>query len=45
MWTGADIEVQKSDMRGGSVPGAVDRIPTVELFKESSEGGRTMGPE
>ena len=27
-----DIDVQKSDMRGGSVPGEVDRILTVELF-------------
>ena len=30
-----DINVQKSDMGGGSVPGKVDRILTVELFKES----------
>ena len=37
----ADIDVQKSDMGGGSVPGEV----TVELLKESSEGVRPMGPE
>ena len=38
-----DIDVQKSDMGGGSVPGEVDRIPTVELFKEiiSSYGSPT----
>ena len=29
-----DIDVQKSDMGGGSVPGEVDEILTVELFKE-----------
>ena len=40
-----DIDVQKSNMGGGSVPGEVDRIPTVELFKEISEGVRPMGPE
>ena len=27
-----DIDVQKRDMGGGSVPGEVDRILTVELF-------------
>ena len=27
-----DIDIQKGDMRGGSVPGEVDRIATVELF-------------
>ena len=40
-----DIDVQKSDMGGGSVPGKVNGIPTVELFKEISEGVRPMGPE
>ena len=40
-----DIDVQKSDMGGGSVPGEVDGILTVELFKEISEGVRPMGPE
>ena len=38
-----DIDVLKSDM--GSVPGEVDRIVTVELFKESSEVVRPMGSE
>ena len=28
-----DIDVQKSDMGGGSVPGEVDGILTVELFQ------------
>ena len=41
----ADIIVQKSDVGGGSVPCGVDGIATVELFKESSEGVRPMGPE
>ena len=40
-----DIDVQKSDMGGGSVPGEVDGILTVQLFKEISEGVRPMGPE
>ena len=40
-----DIDVQKSDMGGGSDPGEVDGIPTVELFKEISEGFGPMGPE
>ena len=38
-----DTDVQRSDMGGGSVPGEVDGMPTVELFKESSEGVRPMG--
>ena len=41
----ADINVQKGDLGGGSVPGEVDGIATVELFQESSEGVRPMGPE
>ena len=41
----ADINVQKGNMGGGSVPGEVDRIATVELFQESSERVRPMGPE
>ena len=41
----ADIDVQKSDVRGGSVPGTVDGIAIVELFKESSEGVNPMRPE
>ena len=40
-----DIDVQKNDMGGGSVPGEVDRILTVELFKEIGEGVGPMGPE
>ena len=40
-----NIYVQKSDMGGGSVPGDVDRIPNVELFKEISEGIGPMEPE
>ena len=40
-----DIDVQKCDMGGGSVAGEVDGIPTVELFKEISEGVGPMGPE
>ena len=40
-----NIDVQKSDMEGGSVPSEVDRIVTVELFKENSKGVRPMGPE
>ena len=36
---------EKSDMGGGSVPGEVDVIPTLELFKEITEGVRSMGPE
>ena len=40
-----DIDVQKSDMEGGSVPGEVDGILTVVLFKEISEGVEPMGLE
>ena len=40
-----DIDVQKSDMGGGSVPGEVDGILTVELFNEISEGVASMRPE
>ena len=40
-----DIDVQKSDLGGGSVPGEVDGILTVELFKEICEGVGPMGPE
>ena len=41
---GAEMTMfQKSDMGGGSVPGEVDGIPNVELFKEISEGARPMG--
>ena len=41
----ADIDVQKGDMGRGSVPAEVDRIATVELFQESNEEVRPMGPE
>ena len=41
----ADMNIQKGDVGGGSVPGEVDRIVTVELFQESSDGVRPMGPE
>ena len=40
-----DIDIQKSDLGGGDVPGEVDRILTVELFKESSKGIRPLVPE
>ena len=41
----ADIDVQKSDVGGGSVRSEVDEIATVELFQESSKAVRSMGPE
>ena len=41
----ANIDVQKSDVGRGSVPGKVDRIATVEPFKKSSEGVSPMGPD
>ena len=41
----ADIDAHKGDVGGGSVSGVVDRIVTVELFQESSEGVRPMGPQ
>ena len=43
----ADIGIQKIDVGGGGegVPGEVDRIAIVELFKESSKGVRPMGPK
>ena len=44
-WSDEDIDIQKGDMGGGSVPGEVDRIVTVELFQESNEGVRPMEPE
>ena len=40
-----DIDVQKGDVGGGSVPVEEDRTATVELFQESSEGVRPSGPE
>ena len=39
------IHIQKGDLGGGSVPGEVDRIETVELFQESTERVRPIGPE
>ena len=41
----ADINVQKTDMGGGSVPSEVYGIATVDVFQESSKGVRSMGPE
>ena len=37
--------IQKDDVGEGVVPGKVDGIATVELFKESSEGVSPMRPE
>ena len=39
------IDIQEGDMGLGGVPGEVDRIATVEPFKEADEGVRTMWPE
>ena len=36
----ANIDIQKSNVGGGSGPGKVDNIATVETFKENSEGLR-----
>ena len=41
----AYIDVQKSDFRGGGVPGELDGIAAVEAFKVLGEGDRTMGPQ
>ena len=40
-----DIDIQEGDMGLGGVPGEVDRIATVEPFKEGGEGIWTMWPE
>ena len=40
-----DIDIQKSDMGGGSVPDEVDGRLTVELFKEICERVGPIGPE
>ena len=40
-----NIDIQKGDMGLGGVPGEVDRIATVESFKEGDEGVWTMWPE
>ena len=39
------IDVQESDMGGGSVLCEVDGIATIEPLKEGSEGVRTVGPK
>ena len=41
--TQAFINVQKCDF-GGGVPGELDGIAAVEVFKELGEGVGTMGP-
>ena len=45
--TSADvnINIQEGDMGLGDVPVEVDRIATVEPFKEGDEGVWTMWPE
>ena len=40
-----DIDVQKSDMGGGSVPAEVGSLLTVEFFKEIGKGVGPMGLE
>ena len=40
-----NIDILESDMGPGGVPGEVDRIGTVEPFKEGDEGVWTMWPE
>ena len=37
-----NINIQEGDMGLGGVPGEVDRIANVELFKEGGEGIWTM---
>ena len=37
-----NIDIQEADMGLGGVSGKVDRIATVELFKEGDEGVWTM---
>ena len=39
------IDIQEGDMGLGVVPGKVDRVATVELFKEGDEGVWTIWPE
>ena len=41
----ADIDVQKSNVGGGSVLGQMDGIVNVEPFKKNSEGVSLMGPK
>ena len=40
-----NIDIQESNMGPGGVPGEVDRIATVEPFKEGGEGFGTIWPE
>ena len=40
-----NINIQEGDVGLGGVPGEVDRIATVEPFKEGVEGVWTMWPE
>ena len=40
-----NINIQEGDMGLGEVPGEVDRIATIEPFKEGGEGVWTMWPE
>ena len=40
-----NIHIQRTDVGGGSVPGKVDGIVTVQQFKKSSEGVSPMGPK
>ena len=40
-----NIDIQEGDMGLGGVPGEVDRIATVEPFKEGGERIWTMWPE
>ena len=40
-----NIDIQEGDMGLGGVPGEVERIATVQPFKEGDEGFWTMWPE
>ena len=40
-----NINIQEGDMGMRGVPGEMDRIATVELFKEGNEGVWTMRPK
>ena len=39
------INVQKCDLGGVSVPSELDRIMTIETFRQLGKGVRTNGPE
>ena len=52
MWTevrntlvDVNIDIQKGDMGLGGVPCELDKLATVEPFKEGEEGFWTMWPE